>query len=663
MKLPRFIKLNLSTKMTLMSLAIICAFCLALVWLYHSERDQRFANRELKVQHETETAWGVINYYVGLEKAGRLSHEEAQQQAMAAVKGLRYGESGYFWINDTFPKMVMHPIKPKLDGQDLSAIKDPNGKFLFVEFAKVAKKSGGGFVDYYWPKPGHDKPVAKISYVKLVPGWDWVVGSGLYVDDVEAEMGSILRTNLFLLVAVLVVTAVLVFLVSRSVTRPLATIRKAVHKLSQGETDIEVDCGRPVDCSSLKGCNEPNCPSFGKADICWVTAGSFAIDMHCPRALKGEDCRTCELYGPRNYLQELGSGVMGLANAMRMRAELAREIADGDLTKKVKVSSSKDELGQALVQMHGNLNSTLCQIHNAASLMDNGASAVEGTSQALTDGSTRQAAALEQINSSVAQMASQTKQNADNAEQANQLSTVARGAAENGNRKMAELVNAMAAINESGQNIGKIIKVIDEIAFQTNLLALNAAVEAARAGQHGKGFAVVAEEVRNLAARSAKAARETAELIEGSVQKAGAGAELADTTAAALAEIVNGISKASDLVGEIAAASSVQARGIEQINEGLNQIDEVSQQNTANAEETSATAVELATQVRQLNQLLGCFQLDRSKCAEAKVGNTFQRSISQPPPRPAAAWSDVGTSGGWGSEAQIALDDGEFGRY
>ncbi len=181
--------------------------------------------------------------------------------------------------------------------------------------------------------------------------------------------------------------------------------------------------------------------------------------------------------------------------------------------------------------------------------------------------------------------------------------------AELGNTQMTTMIEAMAEINKSSQDISKIIKVIDEIAFQTNLLALNAAVEAARAGQYGKGFAVVAEEVRNLAARSAKAARETSDLIEGSVKKVENGASIADATGEALSKISEGVAKVSDLVAEIAKSSNEQANGIAEITSGLNQIDDVTQQNTSTSEESAAAAEQLAAQASQLHGMLSRFTL------------------------------------------------------
>jgi methyl-accepting chemotaxis protein len=676
MNIKKHLHLSLTKKLFLMALTITIVFCLALAGLYGDIRSSSFKERQLKVQHQTETAWGVLDNFVALEQSGQLSRAEAQQQAIAAIKKLRYGKSGYFWINDMQPKMIMHPIKPALDGKDLSASADPTGKKLFVEFVNVCRTQGGGFVNYLWPKPGFDEPVEKISYVKRLAAWDWIIGNGLYVDDVEMTLGTIRTDVMVTILVVLLITGILVWLVNRSIIGPIQSIRRAINDLGKGKTDIDVDCGKPVNCSQAKNCNEPDCPSYGREDICWVTAGSFSADAKCPRAQRGEDCNTCELYGPKNQMQELGSTLQGLANAMKLRANLARQIADGDLTQEIAIASDHDDLGMALVKMHLNLKQILCQLLQTANQIDAGSAGIEETSRSLTDGATKQAASIEEINSSVALMADQTRQNADNAKQANSLANQAKESAEKGNQQMDTLVQAMAEINESGQSISKIIKVIDEIAFQTNLLALNAAVEAARAGQHGKGFAVVAEEVRNLAARSAKAAQETAELIEGSVAKAKNGAGLADTTAAALTEIVDDITKATDLMGDISAASDDQAHSTDQINIGLTQIDSVGQENSAYAEESVATSEQLASQARHLNQLLGTFTLPQEECARYIGAVTPRPAESRQPAAMVINQSEnslpvARTTPGWDNledqptEAppRIVLDDDEFGKY
>jgi methyl-accepting chemotaxis protein len=314
----------------------------------------------------------------------------------------------------------------------------------------------------------------------------------------------------------------------------------------------------------------------------------------------------------KDEVGQLGLALNGMADTLEQKAALAETIAGGDLSAEVHLASDQDVLGRALDKMTSSLNHTLGQVRVASEQIASGSTQVSDSSQSLSQGATEQASSLEEITSSVTEMGAQTQQNAENATQANQLSSQARDAAEKGNEQMKEMMTAMDEINASGQSISKIIKVIDEIAFQTNLLALNAAVEAARAGQHGKGFAVVAEEVRNLAARSAQAARETADLIEGSVEKAENGVGIAQRTAEALSEIVDGITKTTDLVGEIAAASNEQSQGIGQINQGLSQIESVTQQNTANAEESAAASEELASQAQHLRQLLGQFQLKKA---------------------------------------------------
>ena len=289
------------------------------------------------------------------------------------------------------------------------------------------------------------------------------------------------------------------------------------------------------------------------------------------------------------------------------------EIGKGNLDQAITADYKGDfvEVKDSLNNIISSLAKTMEEINDAAEQVNAGGRQVSDGSQALSQGSTEQASAIQQLTASIAEVAAQTKQNATNARQANQLAVEAKDHAEKGNNQMGQMLDSMVRINESSSNISKIIKVIDDIAFQTNILALNAAVEAARAGQHGKGFAVVAEEVRNLAARSANAAKETTDLIEGSVVKVQQGTKIANETASALKEIVEGIEKAADLVGKIADASNEQATGISQINKGIEQVSQVIQNNSATAEQSAAASEELSSQAEMLKEMVGRFRVNK----------------------------------------------------
>ncbi len=291
-------------------------------------------------------------------------------------------------------------------------------------------------------------------------------------------------------------------------------------------------------------------------------------------------------------------------------------LASGNLDFKVHPRDEDDTIRFALAKVRHDLNDLIGQVQSVGDQIASGSTQVSDSSQSLSQGATEQASSLEQISASMHEMADRTKTNAENAGKANNNSNEARDSAEKCNAQMNQMVVAMEDMRQAGVDVSRIIKTIDEIAFQTNLLALNAAVEAARAGQHGKGFAVVAEEVRNLAARSAKAARETADLIEGTVAKTENGARLADETAKALGDIVTQTTQVSDLIEAIATASSNQAQVISEINQGISHIDEVTQMNTANAEETAAAAEELSSQAVYLKQMLARFNLTDSDHSE-----------------------------------------------
>ncbi len=314
-----------------------------------------------------------------------------------------------------------------------------------------------------------------------------------------------------------------------------------------------------------------------------------------------------------------------------------RHIADGDLSHKIDVQSSNEmgQLADTLRHMQNELSNTVGNVRISADAIFTGASEISTGNNDLSSRTEQQAASLEETAASMEQLTSTVKQNAENASQASQLALDASETAQRGGKVVNNVVHTMSAIATSSQKIADITSVIDGIAFQTNILALNAAVEAARAGEQGRGFAVVASEVRNLAQRSAQAAREIKTLIEDSVSKVGVGSAQVESAGKTMEEIVSAITSVTDIMSEIASASDEQSRGIDQIGQAVSEMDRVTQQNATLVEESAAAAAALEEQASRLTQAVAVFRLNQSKVVEKR------KTTVKPAVKPAVARQTV----------------------
>ncbi|MCL1848910.1 MAG: HAMP domain-containing methyl-accepting chemotaxis protein [Clostridiales bacterium] len=321
------------------------------------------------------------------------------------------------------------------------------------------------------------------------------------------------------------------------------------------------------------------------------------------------DISPVSVSGRKDELGMVEEDFADMVKSINSQAGVLNRLAEGDYSVSVAARSDQDVMNQAIARVIGMTNDALSQIGSSTQYVSMGAKQIADGAQGLAFGSTQQAAAVDELSSSISEITQKTRDNAEMAGHAAALADRIKENAEKGSRQMDEMTVAVGEIHQASQSISKVIKVIDDIAFQTNILALNAAVEAARAGEHGKGFAVVADEVRSLAAKSAEAAKETGVLIADSMEKAGFGATIADETARSLLDIVSGINESNQIVNEIAVSSQEQASGIEQINRGIDQVAQVVQQNSATAEESAAAAEEMSSQSDMLQQLVSKFKL------------------------------------------------------
>jgi methyl-accepting chemotaxis protein len=582
---------------------------------YDSEKLKNVFSEPL--QNAVDTAFGILK---SVDQESDLSLEAKQQKAIMLIKQLRYGPQNkdYFWINDMQPKMVMHPYKPELDGADLSLNQDPNGKKLFVEMVRICQEKGQGFVDYHWPKYGADKPQPKLSFVRLFKPWNWIIGSGVYLEVAEQK----LKSEAAALIKTLRYGPENKDYFWINDMHPKMVMHPYKPALDGADLSTNKDPnGKKLFVEMVKVCKEKG---EGFVEYFWPKYGA---DKPQPKLSFVKRFQKWDwVVGTGMYIDDVDRIVAAREKKLNKKmkivsAEMGQQI--GEAKTAIEKNSRNSVLITALFAL-GMLLAVMViaivftrkgitqPIRNIINGLNDGAGQVaeaskqvSSSSQSLADGASSQAAAIEQSATSLGEISVMTRQNADNANKVDSLMKEANKVARKANGSMGALSTSMEDISKASTEISKIIKTIDEIAFQTNLLALNAAVEAARAGEAGAGFAVVADEVRNLALRSAEAAKNTAGLIDGTVKKITESANLVENADESFNQMNQRTEEVGRLVESIAAASNQQASGIDQVNNAVGDMDKVTQQNAAHAEEAASAASQMNVQAEQTNLIVG----------------------------------------------------------
>lgn len=566
--------------------------------------------RKAKLAQMNDAAITIIQNFHAAEQSGAMRQEDAQAGALRAVMAVRYGADGYFWVNDMNHIMVAHPINEKLVGQDVSGMQDPTGKYFFQEFVDVVQANGSGFVEYYWPKPGFEEAVEKYSHVAGFEPWGWVVGNGVYTDDLQALLWQETSVAAGTILFAALLTLASAFFISRSIALPVMELKSVMREVAENDTSTDVPHIDRRD-------------EIGEMAKALVLLRQSVIDRNFLESNKAEQQsqidaeRNANESARRRHAEEVQLAIDGIGQALS-------ELADGNLLYRIdtQFSGQLDVLRENFNHSVAKLDDAMKAVGENARGIDAGSREIQSAADDLSRRTEQQAASVEETAAALEEITTTVKDSARRAEEARQLVARTKEGAERSGAIVRDAVHAMERIENSSVEIANIIGLIDDIAFQTNLLALNAGVEAARAGDAGKGFAVVAQEVRELAQRSASAAREIKTLISSSGDQVKQGVDLVGRTGDALQAIVGEVQEINAHVAAIAESAKEQSIGLGEINSAVNTMDQGTQQNAAMVEQSTAASHNLAREAAELNALLAQFKMGEGASSAAHSART-----------------------------------------
>jgi methyl-accepting chemotaxis protein len=615
-------------------------------------RNEMIDLKRAEIKNTVDAATTAVNAYVVRAEKGELKEADAKKMAIDAISNARFDNGNYYFIIDYNGISVSHANK-KIETTDMKPLKDASGKFFVQDMVAMAKSTGAGFIDYGWTKPGDKDPSLKISYVTAIPQWQWMIGSGLHVHDVDAAFVSMIGDVAKVLVPLGLLMLGLVIWLSRRASSMLSSLSGTMSGLAAGDLQAKIaHQDRPDEIGAMaRSLVVFRDAALAKGEM---EADKARVEAQAQSAREAAEADRRRNEADRADLARMQEGVV-----MSLGMGLER-LAEGDLTYRINEAFSadyaklKDDFNAAI----GKLQETMRQIATNTESMKSGSIEISQAADDLASRTEQQASSVEETATALDELTATVRQTAESARLASQATSQVKGEAEQSTSIVRDAVLAMGGIEKSADEISQIVGVIDEIAFQTNLLALNASVEAARAGDAGKGFAVVASEVRALAQRSAEAAKEIKGLIAASNVEVEKGVTLVGQTGSALQRMAEEITRATSLVAEIAGAAQEQAAGLQEVNTAVNEMDQATQQNAAMAEQSTAAAHSLSQEADRLGALVARFSLGGDSGGLKAMAQTMRAAATPRPVKTAAPAPAPAYAGGAATARKLDHDKG-----